>query len=111
MYPHRPSRCRSFNCHTLQQAVLGQVTLTAALKRIAAAKTKAAEVVALLRMLGNHDELVPLTRRYKAVMQQRVDLSTGPESTERRGELLAAMDDLMRRLQRDFLQVSGRRTK
>ncbi|HEY5043188.1 MAG TPA: hypothetical protein VIK53_14435 [Verrucomicrobiae bacterium] len=44
-----------------------------------------------------------MTHRYAAAMSAPVDLSDA-NNAERRGELMLAVNDLMRLLQRDFLR-------
>jgi hypothetical protein len=102
-YEHRPSRCRTFDCHTLKQARAGEVTLASALKRIRDARREAEGIRARLRSLGNTDESLPLTQRYQAVMREPMDLSQ-PEQADQRGELMMAVNDFMHRLHRDFLE-------
>lgn len=102
-YEQRPARCRGFNCHTLKQSQAAEISQPAALKRIREAKTRAAEVTALLRLVGNHEEHLPLTRRYQLVMSEPIDLADDEARADQRGELMLAVNDLMHRLQRDFL--------
>jgi len=82
----------------------GQLTRAAALRRIREARRGAEAVIGLLRALGQHDEHLPLTRRYQAVMSRPIDLAAGEEEAERRGQLMLAVNDLMTRLHRDFLR-------
>ena len=45
-----------------------------------------------------------MTKRYAQAMSAPIDLSDHESDTERRGELMLAVDGLMRLLQRDFLK-------
>jgi len=103
-YEHRPIRCHRFDCHTLKQANRGEVGLSEALARIRQALRQAKKVQTLLKALGQTDEHLPLTKRYQTVMSQPIDLSAGEELAHRRGELMLAVNDLMKRLHRDFLR-------
>jgi len=103
VYENRPSHCRGFNCHTLKQAQSGQINRANALKRIREAKEQVEEIRCLLRSLGNRDEHLALTKRYRAVMNQPIDLSC-PQEADQRGQLMMAVNRLMNRLQRDFLR-------
>ena len=103
-YQHRPSRCREFHCHTLKQASTGAISADTALRRIREARAEAARVRELLRALGQEDEHLPLTKRYQAVKNEPIDLSLGEETADHRGELMLAVNDLMTRLHRDFLE-------
>jgi Fe-S-cluster containining protein len=102
IYADRPNRCRKFDCGLLKRVEAGEMTPTAALKKISAAKTQAENVRALLRSLGQRDERMALTHRYADAMSRPIDLSD-ETGAERHGELMLAVNDLMTRLQRDFL--------
>jgi len=78
--------------------------LSAALKTITRAKRQAEKVRGLLRQLKQNDERLAMTKRYAEVMNAPIDLSDHESHTERRGELMLAVDELMRQLQRDFLK-------
>jgi Fe-S-cluster containining protein len=103
IYGDRPKRCRLFECGLLKKVSTGEMTAPAALKKIATAKKRAAQVRELLRASGQRDEAMPLTHRYTEVMAAAMDLSDETD-TERRGELMLAVNELMQLLQRDFLR-------
>jgi hypothetical protein len=103
IYNDRPARCRSFDCRTLLRLQQGEVSVASALGSISAAKGHAAEVLRLVRALGNTDEHLPLNRRYAAVMAQPVDLAGDEAQAELRGELMLAVDRLVGILEKDFL--------
>jgi hypothetical protein len=88
----------------LKQAQDREIDRVEAMARIREARRQAEGVRRLLRSLGQTDETLALTKRYQAVMSQAIDLSAGEEAAERRGELMLAVNDLMTRLQRDFLE-------
>lgn len=102
IYVDRPKRCRLFECGLLKRVDAGEMTAGAALKQIAAAKQEAERVRELLRSLGQREERRALTHRYAEAMSAPVDLSDD-QNTERHGELMLAVNDLMERLHRDFL--------
>jgi Fe-S-cluster containining protein len=104
IYPDRPKRCRTFECGLLKRVQAGELPADAALKAIAQTKRQAQKVRGLLRQLGQKDEQLAMTKRYAATMSAPVDLSDHEADSERRGELMLAVDELMRRLQRDFLK-------
>jgi hypothetical protein len=106
IYLSRPQRCRRFDCHTLKQAQKGEISMQVALRRIRDALTDSSRVRELLRALGNEDEPLPLTRQYQAVMSQPMDLALGEEQADQRGELMLAVNDLMTRLHKHFLEPS-----
>jgi Fe-S-cluster containining protein len=104
IYADRPKRCATFECGLLKRVQSGAMTAPAALKRIADSKRRVEKVRRLLRRLGDNDEKLALTRRYSRMMIQPIDLSSGEDFGEVRGELMQAVDDLMHILQREFLK-------
>src|SRR5690349_9517032 len=63
IYAHRPSCCRVFECHLLQNAKRGAVTVERALEHITDAKEQIQRVRARLDRLGNRDESLPIKER------------------------------------------------
>lgn len=104
IYADRPKRCRTFECGLLKRVQAGELGADAALKIIAEAKRQSENVRGLLRQLGQNDEQLAMTKRYAAAMSAPIDLAGHESDAERRGELMLAVDDLMRQLQRDFLK-------
>ena len=103
IYADRPKRCRLFECGLLKRVDSGELSANAALKKIAEARKRAEQVRELLRSLGQRDERMALTHRYAEAMSQPIDMSDAA-GAERHGELMLAVNDLMTRLQRDFLR-------
>src|SRR5215468_1936497 len=60
IYAHRPNCCRVFECHLLQNARRGAVTIERALEQIADARAQIRKVRVLLDRLGNRDEDLPI---------------------------------------------------
>jgi Fe-S-cluster containining protein len=104
IYDDRPKRCRTFECGLLKRVQAGELDASAALKKISATKTQAEKVRVMLRQLGQNDESLAMTKRYAQAMNGAIDLSDHESDTERRGELMLAVDELMRQLQRYFLK-------
>jgi uncharacterized protein len=104
IYADRPKRCRTFECGLLKGVEMNEMTAEEALKKISTAKIQVGKVRGLLRQLGQKDESVAMTKRYTAVMSRPIDLSDHETDSERRGELMLAVDELMRQLQQDFLK-------
>ncbi len=75
-----------------------------ALKTIAKTKRQAEKVRDLLRQLGQKDEQLAMTKRYAQAMSAPIDLSDLETDSDRRGELMLAVDELMQMLRRDFLK-------
>lgn len=103
IYGDRPKRCATFDCGLLKRVQSDELTAPAALKKIAEAKRRAAEVLKLVRQLGNTDESLPLNQRYSAVIAEPIDMSADEADIERRGELMMAVSRLVETLERDFL--------
>jgi uncharacterized protein len=104
IYADRPKRCQTFECGLLKRVQAGELDADVALKNIAHTKRQVEEVRDLLLQLGQNDEHLAMTRRYAQAMSAPIDLSDHESDTERRGELMLAVDKLMRLLQRDFLK-------
>jgi Fe-S-cluster containining protein len=102
IYADRPKRCRLFECGLLKKVEAGEMSASAALKRIAEAKALAKKVRDLLQSLGQPTEMLALTKCYAAAMREPIDLAD--DSTERRGELMLAVNDLMHVVQGEFLK-------
>jgi Fe-S-cluster containining protein len=103
IYASRPKRCAAFDCGLLKRVQNDELTAPAALKKIAEAKRRAADVLKLVRQLGNDEESLPLNQRYSAVIAQPIDMSADEAEIERRGELMMAVSKLTDSLGRDFL--------
>ena len=104
IYADRPKRCATFDCGLLKRVQRDEITAPAALKKITEAKRHAAEVLKLVRQLGNTDESLPLNQRYAAVIAEPIDMSADEADIERRGELMMAVSRLVETLERDFLK-------
>jgi Fe-S-cluster containining protein len=104
IYRDRPKRCRTFECGLLKRVQAGELDANMALKTIAKTKRQAGKVRAMLRQLGQTDEALAMAKRYEQAMSAPIDLADHESDSEGRGELMLAVDELMRRVQRDFLQ-------
>jgi hypothetical protein len=103
IYADRPARCADFECGVFMRAAAGEITMSAARRKVKAARRLAERVRVLLRRLGDDAESVALTKRYARVMAQPVDLAGDPDLCDARGELMLAVNELMQVLHRDFL--------
>jgi Fe-S-cluster containining protein len=104
IYADRPRRCRTFECGLLKRVEDGQLKAADALKTIAATKRQAEKVRMILRQLGQVDERLAMTRRYTEAMSAPIDLADHETDSDRRGELMLAVANLMQNLQRNFLK-------
>jgi uncharacterized protein len=103
IYDDRPKRCRLFECGLLKRVEAGEMTANEALRAISAAKVLAGRVKELLGSSGEKSERLALTRRYGQVMSGPIALAD-ETAADRRGELMLAVNDLMQKLQADFLR-------
>ncbi len=65
IYRERPRRCRQFECRQLQGTGTGEITVAAALRRIARARRFAAKIEKSLTALGFNNLKQPLKRRFE----------------------------------------------
>ena len=103
IYHDRPQRCRAFDCGLLKRVADEKMTAAVALKKILDTKKRVERIRELLRSLGQQDEHLALTHRYAEAMSAPVDFSN-EVGAEAHGELMLAVNDLMGRVQKDFLQ-------
>jgi uncharacterized protein len=107
IYTHRPKCCRLFECHLLQNAQSGAVTVERALVQIADAQEQIRQVRAMLRRLGNRDEDLPIKERCAETLAAEGDAT--PETIKERAELEAAMTMLENTIWNTFLGSGQRR--
>ena len=94
IYSERPKYCRAFECLLLKSVKAGRMDTTAALLVIRTARQRVKNVKRLLRDLGNAQEDVALSKRFRKVKRR---LESGPfndEAAEKFGELTLAVHDL-----------------
>ena len=107
IYAHRPKCCRVFQCHLLQNAERGAVTVERALEQIAGAREQIRQVRALLDRLGNRDEDLPIKERCAEILA--AEDGTNSETIKDRADLEAAMAALERTIWNTFLGSGKRR--
>ncbi len=102
VYADRPSHCRNFECGLLQSVAAGKLEVAAALRTIKQARQRAEKVRALLRALGEDNEHLPFSRRYRRVKQR---IESGPlddETAANYADLSMAVHDLNFLLHQSF---------
>ena len=107
IYAHRPKCCRVFQCHLLQNAERGAVTVERALEQIADAREQIRQLRAMLGRLGNRDESLPIKERCAETLA--TEGATTPETIQGRAELQAAMATLENTIWNTFLGSGQRR--
>jgi Fe-S-cluster containining protein len=70
IYTDRPTRCRQFECAVLLQVVAGEATTEEALKLIRSTRRKADKVLKLMREMGDTNEGVSLSVRFRKLRQK-----------------------------------------
>ena len=101
IYVHRPKCCRVFECHLLQNAQRGAVTVGQAMEQIADARKQILQVRALLGRLGNRDEGLPIKERCAETLA--AEGGTTSETIKDRADLQAAMATLETTIWNTFL--------
>jgi hypothetical protein len=107
IYAHRPQCCRVFECHLLQNAQRGAVTVERALEQIADAREQIRQVRVMLDRLGNHDEDLPIKERCAETLA--AEGGTTSETIQDRADLEQAMGTLERTIWNAFLGSGQRR--
>ena len=100
IYAHRPKCCRVFQCHLLQNAQRGTVTVERALEQIADARDQIRQVRAMLGRLGNSNEGLPIKERCAETLAAEGGTT---ESIKDRAELEATMATLEKTIWNTFL--------
>lgn len=106
IYAHRPKCCRVFQCHLLQNAQRGAVTVERALQQISDAREQIRQVRAMLHHLGNRDEALPIKERCADTLAAEGGTS---ETIKKRADLEAAMAALENTIWNTFLGSGQRR--
>ena len=94
IYDERPKYCRQFECLLLKSVKAGRTQPAAALRKISAARDRAEKVRVLLRALGNADEHVAISVRFRRVARRMGKGELGPGMAGEYGELTLAVQDL-----------------
>ena len=102
IYADRPKYCREFECVLLKSVRRGTLDESGALRLIRRARAGCDEVKKFLRALGDEDEGVALSARFRR-MQRRMQLGGADgQRAELFGRLTLAMQDLNVLLSRSF---------
>ena len=101
IYAPRPKCCRTFECHLLQSAQSGAVSVERALELVALAREQIRQVRTLLGRLGNRDEDLPIKERCQETLA--ADGGATSETIKGRSDLDAAMAALEKTIWNTFL--------
>jgi hypothetical protein len=94
IYVERPARCREFECALFKSVAARKTELAAALKTIRATRQRADQVRRLLRALGDIDEHLALSLRFKRTRKRLEAGGFDDASTDTFGELTLAVHAL-----------------
>ncbi|MBA4149014.1 MAG: YkgJ family cysteine cluster protein [Verrucomicrobia bacterium] len=94
IYAERPSYCREFECVLLRSTIEGNTEPAAALRIIRTTQKRAAKVIRLLRELGDENEHLSLSKRFKQVTKQFDTGHLTGESAGVYGDLTIAVHEL-----------------
>ena len=94
IYADRPKYCREFECLLLRDVKAGHLESAAALRIIQNARRRMEKVKKLLRELGDADEHVALSVRFRRIKRRMESSELDDESADCFGELTLAVHDL-----------------
>jgi uncharacterized protein len=94
VYAERPVYCRRFECGLFKAVAGRRIEVSAGLRLIHTTRRRAERVRLLLRKLGDDDEHLPLSRRFKR-MRRRLESTAPTEATASTfGQLTVAVHEL-----------------
>ena len=94
IYSQRPKHCRDFECLLLSSVRAGRTEKSAALEIIRTARRRADKVWRLLRQLGDTDEDLALSVRFRQTAKRLERAALDQETADLYGELTLAVHDL-----------------
>lgn len=94
LYADRPTYCREFECVLLQSAKAGRTQPAAALSIIRTARERAEKVHRLLRTLGNTDDQLPLSARFRHTSKRVQQQELTDDAADTYAQLTLAVHDL-----------------
>jgi Fe-S-cluster containining protein len=94
IYAERPARCREFECALFKSVAAGETQVPAALRTIRTTLKRAAKVRELLQVLGDADEALALSLRFKRTRRRMESAEIDDATAETYAELTLAVHDL-----------------
>jgi len=94
VYADRPQYCRAFDCALLKSVKAGYTEPAAALRVVRTARDRADKVRLLLHALGDTDEQLPLSARFRRTGKRLKEDELGEEDADIYGQLTLAVHDL-----------------
>lgn len=108
IYEDRPKHCRAFDCALLKSVNAGEVKVSDALLSIEKARRRAEKVRQLLRKLGDKDESIALSVRFRRMVKRIQQTNVKPQTAETFSELTLADHNLNLILSEKFYPNSER---
>jgi Fe-S-cluster containining protein len=102
IYDERPEHCRNFDCLLLKNVKFGKIKPAAALRKIKLARKLADKVLRLLRQLGNNEETVALSVRFRQVTRRINQGQPDTKTSDAYSKLTLAVQDLNVLLSQSF---------
>src|SRR6185503_3894363 len=102
IYGDRPTRCREFECALLKAVQAGTREMSSALSVVRTARQRAEKVRRLLRELGDIDESIALSGRFRRLQRRMESGELTEETAGTYGELTLAVHDLNLALSSSF---------
>jgi len=102
IYAERPARCRQFECALFKSVAVGKTPVAAALRTIRTARQRADRVRSLLRVLGDTNEQVAFSLRFKRLRQRLESAPPDDATAENYADLTLAVQDLNHLLAQSF---------
>jgi len=94
IYAERPQYCREFECALLKSVQTGRVESAAALRLIRTARQRAERVRQLLRELGDGEEGLALSKRFRRMQKRFESSAADEEAADVFGQLTLAVHGL-----------------
>jgi Fe-S-cluster containining protein len=107
IYAERPVYCRDFECALLKKVKRGKVTPAAPHRTVAQARKRAEDVKTLLRKLGDTDERLALSKRFRRTSSRFEDVGLDEPTAGIYGRLTLAVHDLNFLLHEEFYPPPG----
>jgi hypothetical protein len=94
IYSNRPTYCREFECLLLKSVKAGQTKPAEAVRTIRSALQRVRKVKSLLQQLGDADDTVALSKRFRRLQRKLESGALDKETADIFGELTLAVHDL-----------------
>ena len=94
IYEQRPTRCRQFDCQVLKNVTAGTISRAAGLRTVQQTLQRADGVRQLLRRLGDTQEHLPLSKRFRLMRRRMEAMELDSATAETFADLTLAVHEL-----------------